>query len=181
MNTSIKEPPPEQKLANIKLVIFDVDGVMTSGGISYNSDNQEIKTFNVKDGLGIKLLRKAGIETAIITGRNSVIVERRANELGIEHLIQGRDDKLQASLELSKKLNIGLEQTAYMGDDLPDLSAIQSVGFGITVADAIPIVIEHADYVCNKNGGEGAVREACEYILERQKKLTELTQPYLKQ
>ncbi len=163
----------------IELVIFDVDGVMSDGKITYTNEGMEIKSFNVKDGLGIKLLQRSGIKTAIITGRKSDIVALRAKELGIHHLLQQREDKLSASLELSKQLGIPTEKIAYMGDDLPDLSAIKYLGFGITVANAHHLVKEQADYICQKDGGDGAVREACEYILEAQNKLDGILKSYM--
>lgn len=177
-------PQYDEKLAlaeKIELVIFDVDGIMSDGKITYTNDGIEIKSFNVKDGLGIKLLHKSGIKTAIITGRKSKIVALRAKELGIQHLLQQRDDKLSASLELSQELGIPPEHIAFMGDDLPDLSAIKHLGLGITVANAHEFVKQHADYVCKANGGDGAVREACEYILEAQKRLADIFKSYLEQ
>lgn len=163
----------------IRLVIFDVDGVMTDGAIIYASDGSEIKHFNVQDGLGIKLLHKANIQTAIITGRNSTIVEKRATELGIHHLMQGRDDKLAASLELISTLKLNRDEVAYMGDDLPDVGAIEHLGLGIAVANAVDTVKQHANYVCTHRGGRAAVREACEFILSAQGKLEGLIEAYL--
>lgn len=165
----------------IELVIFDVDGIMSDGKITYTHDGTEIKSFNVKDGLGIKMLHQAGIKTAIITGRKSEIVALRAKELGIQHLLQQREDKLAASLELSQELGIPSAHIAFMGDDLPDLSAIKHLGLGITVANAHELVKEHADYICKENGGDGAVREACEYILHAKKKLADIFKSYLEQ
>lgn len=165
--------------AKIKLVIFDVDGVMTDSKITYTNEGTEIKSFNVKDGLGIKMLHQHGIHTAIITGRQSEIVKKRAHELGIKHLIQKRDDKFSASIELSKTMDIPLEQIAYMGDDLPDLAAIKQLGLGIAVANAHSLLKQHADYICQKAGGDGAVREACEFILEAQGKLSSVFDNYL--
>lgn len=164
----------------VKAIIFDIDGIMTDGKLTYTDANEEIKSFNVKDGLGIKLLQQAGIQVAIITGRQSAIVSKRAAELNIELLIQGREDKLQASLELSKQLNLDIEAIAYMGDDLPDLSAIITLGFGITVNDAVTLVKKHADYICTDAGGQGAVREACEFILDAQGRLESIYQNYTK-
>lgn len=166
--------------SKIKAIIFDIDGIMTDGKITYTDTGEEIKSFNVKDGLGIKLLQGAGIQVAIITGRQSAIVSKRAAELNIELLIQGREDKLQASLELSEQLNLDNETIAYMGDDLPDLPAIIALGFGITVKDAVALVQNHADYICTASGGQGAVREACEFILEAQGRLESIHQDYTK-
>lgn len=166
------------KAAIIKLIIFDVDGVMTDGRIIYSSSGEELKFFHVKDGLGIKLLIQAGIQTAIITGRNSTLVKKRSDELGIQNLIQGRDDKLNAMQELLSKLNVSKESTAYMGDDLPDLAAIQYAGLGISVNDAADYVKAQADFVTQSRGGQGAVREACEFILSSQNKLNTLIEHY---
>ncbi len=116
--------------AAIRLLVLDVDGVMTDGRIYYSSTGEELKAFNIRDGLGIKLLQRAGIEVAIITGRTSPMVERRAGELGISRVVQGREDKQLALRELSGELGIPLEHCAYMGDDLPDLGAIRSAGLG---------------------------------------------------
>lgn len=166
------------KASLIKLIIFDVDGIMSDGRIVYSSNGEELKFFHVQDGLGIKLVQKAGIQTAIITGRSSTLLKKRADELGIQNLIQGRDDKLSATKELLSKLNISAEAAAYMGDDLPDLAAIQYVGLGLSVSDASEYVTTHADFVTIAKGGHGAVREACEFILSAQNKLKPLIESY---
>ncbi|MBV1921977.1 MAG: HAD hydrolase family protein, partial [Pseudomonadales bacterium] len=127
--------------ANIKLVVFDVDGVMTDGRLYFTSLGDEIKAFNVKDGLGIKWLHDNEIQTAVITGRSSELVKKRVTDLGIHHLQQGREDKVVALKELLSTLDITSNEVAYMGDDLPDLAAIRYVGLGATVADALPIVV----------------------------------------
>jgi 3-deoxy-D-manno-octulosonate 8-phosphate phosphatase (KDO 8-P phosphatase) len=157
--------PTENRAAVVRLLALDVDGVLTDGLIYYGNSGEELKTFNIKDGLGIKLLQKAGVRVAIITGRQSQIVTRRARELGIEDVIQGRDDKRQALLELCQHHGIGIEECAYMGDDLPDLGAITVAGLGMTVADASDAVRDAAQWRSRFNGGCGAVREACEFIL----------------
>ncbi len=163
----------------IKLLVLDVDGVMTDGRLLYTSAGEEIKAFNILDGLGIKLAQRGGIQVAVITGRRSAMVERRAKELGIEHLIQGREDKHAALDELLAQLGLSLAQTAYMGDDLPDLGAIRRVGLGMCVANAHPLLAEHARYQTHKPGGAGAVREVCELILKAQGTLDALLQEYL--
>jgi 3-deoxy-D-manno-octulosonate 8-phosphate phosphatase (KDO 8-P phosphatase) len=150
----------------LQLLALDVDGVLTDGRITYSSAGEELKSFNIKDGLGIKLMQRAGVEVVIITGRRSSIVERRAQELGINRLIQGREDKLLALRELCGERNLSLEQCAYMGDDLPDLGAIRAAGLGLTVADACSAVLQAADWCASRPGGAGAVREACEALLE---------------
>jgi 3-deoxy-D-manno-octulosonate 8-phosphate phosphatase (KDO 8-P phosphatase) len=155
----------ENRAAVVRLLALDVDGVLTDGLIYYGNSGEELKTFNIKDGLGIKLLQKAGIKVAIITGRQSQIVARRAQELGIEDVVQGREDKRQALLELCQRHGIRMEECAYMGDDLPDLGAITLAGLGMTVADASAAVRDAAQWRSRFNGGGGAVREACEFIL----------------
>jgi 3-deoxy-D-manno-octulosonate 8-phosphate phosphatase (KDO 8-P phosphatase) len=149
----------------VRLLALDVDGVLTDGLIYYGNAGEELKAFNIKDGLGIKLLQKAGVRVAIITGRQSQIVARRALELGIEDVVQGREDKRQALIELCQRHGIRMEECAYMGDDLPDLAAITSAGLGMTVADASAAVRDAAHWRSRFNGGGGAVREACEFIL----------------
>jgi len=150
---------------SIKLLALDVDGVLTDGRIYYGNSGEELKAFNIKDGLGIKLLQRAGVAVAIITGRQSAIVSRRAGELGISEIIQGREDKREALAELCERIGLSLTDCAYMGDDLPDLAAIRSVGLGLTVADAASCIREAAHWCSSRNGGDGAVREACELIL----------------
>jgi 3-deoxy-D-manno-octulosonate 8-phosphate phosphatase (KDO 8-P phosphatase) len=155
----------------ISLLVLDVDGVLSDGRLLYDDNGGESKAFYTADGLGIKLLQQQGVKVAIITGRSSPVVERRAQELGIDHLVQGREDKLVALTTLASSLELTLEQIAYMGDDLPDLSAIQACGLGMTVADGDEFVAEHADWRSQRRGGRGAVREACEFILHAQGKL----------
>jgi 3-deoxy-D-manno-octulosonate 8-phosphate phosphatase (KDO 8-P phosphatase) len=169
-----------EKACQIKLLVLDVDGVLSDGRLHYGNDGEESKAFCTADGLGIKMLQAQGIKVAIITGRNSDIVARRARELGIAHLIQGRDDKLQALHELVQTLDLELSHVAYMGDDLPDLSAIQAAALGMTVADGDEFVASHADWRSQRPGGRGAVREACEFILQAQDKLKAVRCGYLK-
>jgi len=153
------------RAAAARLLALDVDGVLTDGRIYYGNEGEELKAFNIRDGLGIKLLQESGVKVAIITGRQSEIVARRARELGIEEVVQGRDDKRQALFELCRRHDLGIEECIYMGDDLPDLSAIVAAGLGMTVADAGAAVRRAADWVSEAGGGCGAVREACEFIL----------------
>jgi 3-deoxy-D-manno-octulosonate 8-phosphate phosphatase (KDO 8-P phosphatase) len=154
-----------QRAVGIRLLALDVDGVLTDGTIYYGNAGEELKAFNIKDGLGIKLLQRAGVTVAIITGRQSDIVSRRARELGITEIVQGREDKREALLELCAKLGLSLSDCAYMGDDLPDLGAIAATGLGLTVADAAAAVAAAAHWQSSVPGGRGAVREACEFIL----------------
>jgi 3-deoxy-D-manno-octulosonate 8-phosphate phosphatase (KDO 8-P phosphatase) len=156
----------KQKLAQIELLVLDVDGVLSDGKVYYSNTGDELKNFNIKDGLGIKLAQKYGIEIAIITGRESEIVARRARELGIEHLYQGKTDKRQVFASLIDKLRLSDEQVAHMGDDLPDIPLMLRAGLGLTVADAHPVVVEHADWQSQYCGGGGAVREAIDLLLD---------------
>jgi len=163
---------------NIKLLLLDVDGVLTDGKLYYGNSGEELKAFNIQDGLGIKLLQQGGIQVGIITGRVSTLLQRRADELGINPVIQGREDKLIALRELLKSQNLDLHQIAFMGDDLPDLSAINSVGLGITVANASSTLAAKADWQTLRSGGDGAVREAAEMILKAQGKFDTLVERF---
>ncbi len=154
-----------KKAAKIKLLVLDVDGVLTDGKIWLTNDNEEYKSFHTQDGLGLKRLQKSEVTIAIISGRSSKVVAMRMQELGIEHVHQGVRDKLPLFQQLLKKLNLTNEQTAYVGDDLPDLPIMQQVGLSIAVANATDAIKQHASWITHKNGGEGAVREACELIL----------------
>jgi 3-deoxy-D-manno-octulosonate 8-phosphate phosphatase (KDO 8-P phosphatase) len=158
----------QDQIKNIKLLALDVDGVLTDGKLYFSHDGEFGKTFHSLDGHGLKMLMQQGIKTAIITGRTSQIVIKRATELGIMHLMQGREDKLVALKELSDELTLPLSDIAYMGDDLPDLGAVIHCGLGLAPANACAAVRDHADYVCSNNGGDGAVREVCELILREQ-------------
>lgn len=168
-----------EKARGVRLLVLDVDGVLTDGRLWYGNDNEELKAFNIQDGLGIKLLMRAGIDVAIITGRSSALVARRGAELGMRRVIQGREDKLVALRELCSELNIGLDEIAYMGDDLPDLSAIRAVGLGITVANGRAVIAEHALYTTERSGGDGAVREICDLLLQAQDKYDAIVERYL--
>lgn len=163
----------------IRLAIFDVDGVLTDGKLYFLVDGSEFKTFNTLDGHGIKMLIASGVRTAIITGRDTPVVERRARNLGIQHLYQGREDKLAVLDELLGELGLGYEQVAYLGDDLPDLPVIRRVGLGMAVASADPFVRQHAHGVTGARGGEGAAREFCELIMRAQGTLEAAQGAYL--
>lgn len=169
----------QEKAVAVKIAVFDVDGVMTDGGLYFTSAGDELKRFNVQDGLGLKWLMQSGIEVAIITGRTSELVRRRARDLGIDTLIQGREDKCAALKELLATKGLTATEVAYLGDDLPDLSAIRFAGVGGTVANATALVRTHADWIAEKRGGDGAVREFCEFLLEAQDKLAALQARYL--
>lgn len=171
-------PLPQAQARRLRLLALDVDGVLTDGRIIYGNEGEELKAFNIKDGVGIKALQHSGIRVALITGRRSAIVERRARELGIGSVVQGREDKLQALRELCAALDVELTDCAYMGDDLPDLAAIEAAGLGLTVADACRAVRHAADWCSALPGGAGAVREACDAVLEARDQLAALEAGY---
>ena len=152
----------------LKLMIFDVDGVMTDGTLYYSERGEELKAFNVQDGHGIKMLRQYGVEVALITARRSRAVELRAAKLGIAHLYQGVEDKRSAYAVLLAQLGLAAEQSGYMGDDLLDLPLITRCGFAATVPAAPQALKDRAHYLARAGGGHGAVREVCEFILRAQ-------------
>jgi 3-deoxy-D-manno-octulosonate 8-phosphate phosphatase (KDO 8-P phosphatase) len=152
---------------NVKYLVLDADGVLTDSRITYTDDGREAKSFNVKDGHGIKLLMRAGIGVAIITGRLSPALEHRARDLGIEHLVQGAKDKKAALLEFSRKVQVEPGEMAYMGDDVVDLPAMAMCALSFAPCDAMPMVKDRADVVTLLPGGHGAVREAVEILLKR--------------
>lgn len=168
-----------EKARAVRLLVLDVDGVLTDGRLYFSEDGQELKTFDTQDGHGIKMLQQAGIQCAIITGRNTQLVARRAANLGIKHLLQGREDKGVALRALSQELTIPLDEIAYVGDDWPDLPAIRMAGLGVAVANAHQEVRRHADLVTTARGGRGAVREVCDLILEAQGLYQQALAPYL--
>lgn len=178
MSTHINEEI-RTKASNIKLVGLDVDGVLSDGKITFSAQGDELKSFCTLDGHGIKLLQANDIAVAIITGRNSPLVAKRARDLGIQHLVQGREDKKTALDDIRKALDLDWEQCAYMGDDLPDLSAINTCGLGITVPNAHNFVKSHADFCTATSGGQGAVREACDMILDAKGLLDEIHADFL--
>ncbi|QAV23588.1 3-deoxy-manno-octulosonate-8-phosphatase KdsC [Proteus hauseri] len=162
-----------KKAEKVQLLICDVDGVMSDGLIYMGNNGEELKAFNVRDGYGIRCLLTSGIEVAIITGRQSKLLEDRAKTLGITYLYQGQHNKLLAYQQLLDTLNLKSEQTAYIGDDLIDLPVMEKVGLSVAVADAHPLLIPRANYVTRIAGGRGAVREMCDLILLAQGRLDE--------
>ncbi len=154
------------KLKKIKLLLLDVDGVLTDGGIIYNDNGSETKVFNVKDGLGIRLLIKAGIHLGIVTGRRSNALYSRCKDLGIKIIYDGVGNKIDVLDELLDQTGVSAEEVAFIGDDLPDLAMMKMVGLSIAVGDAHKSIIDTADMVTSAKGGHGAVREACEAILK---------------
>ena len=163
---------------NIKLVLLDVDGVLTDGRLYYGNSGEELKAFDIQDGLGIKLLQEGGVKVGIITGRRSALLQRRAEELAISPLVQGREDKWLALNEMMENLGVSLEEIAFVGDDLPDLAVIKRVGLGITPANGSHIVASQADWQTKNSGGDGAVREVAELILSAQDKLESILAAY---
>jgi 3-deoxy-D-manno-octulosonate 8-phosphate phosphatase (KDO 8-P phosphatase) len=160
----------EERAKRIKLIVFDIDGVMTNGGLMLGDDGLESKVFHSQDGLGLKLLKNTGIQMGIVTGRNSQVVIKRAANIGVkpEHIYQGVEDKLEAFDDLIKKLNLSYETSAFMGDDVIDLPPMRRSGLGVTVPHAMPLVKEHAHYITTREAGFGAVRELCEIIMKAQ-------------
>jgi 3-deoxy-D-manno-octulosonate 8-phosphate phosphatase (KDO 8-P phosphatase) len=163
----------------IRLIAFDVDGVLTDGGLYFSDSGEEFKRFNTLDGHGLKMLRASGVEIAIITGRTSRCVAARAQNLGIKHVFQGVERKLDAMVDLLNELKLSRDVAAYMGDDVVDLTVMRHVGLAISVPDAPSIVRKHSHYVTKRAGGHGAVREACELIMSAQGTLDAQLAPYL--
>lgn len=169
----------ESRGKKIKLLVLDVDGVLSDGRIIFGHDGELMKNFNSQDGLGITVAHKAGIRTAIITGRESQIVHLRGSELKIADIYQGAMNKVEALLELIAKYNVTLEEVAYVGDDLNDLPVIVRVGLACAVANAVPEVKNYAHLVTDHYGGQGAVREVIEFILKTQGKWESIVQAYI--
>ncbi|SMC83593.1 3-deoxy-D-manno-octulosonate 8-phosphate phosphatase (KDO 8-P phosphatase) [Desulfocicer vacuolatum DSM 3385] len=157
---------PTDKMADIQLLLLDVDGVLTDGSVIYADTGAEIKTFNVRDGLGLRLLMKAGVQVGIITGRQSRALDMRCRDLGIDLVFQGVKDKLRVFNTILAKTKISAGLTAFMGDDLPDLSVYNAVGLFLTVSDAPFDLLSRAHGITTAGGGHGAVREVCEEILK---------------
>jgi len=157
-----------ERARRVRLAVFDVDGVLTDGRVVLGDDGYEYKAFHTHDGLGMRLLQDSGVDLAIITGRTSTVVSRRAEELRIRQLMQGRSDKAAALAELLDRLGIEAEAAAYVGDDVVDLPAMQRVGLGIAVGSATPMTRAYADYVTCAHGGGGAAREVAELIMAAQ-------------
>lgn len=168
-----------QKAAQIRLMIFDVDGILTDGSLHFGPEGEMMKTFNVLDGQGIKLLQEAGIITAIISARQSPIVKKRATDLGIEHILLGIHDKKSAFLTLISELNISHNHSGFIGDDIIDLSVLNLVGFSASVPNGHIEVKSRVDYITNVNGGHGAARELCDFILKAQNKYEHILSRYL--
>lgn len=180
MAADVMTPALIARVQKIKLIAFDVDGVMTDGTLFLADDGQEYKGFNSLDGHGLKMLRASGVQLAIITGRNSRVVEYRAKNLGIEIVHQGAHDKLEVYEALCRELDIAFEATAYMGDDVVDLPVMRRAGLAITVPAAPDLVRAYSHYITTREAGRGAVREACEFLMRAQGTLDAALAPYLK-
>lgn len=159
------------KAKNIKLFVCDIDGVFSDGRIYLGNDGEELKAFHTKDGYGIKALGASGVDVAVITGRQSNIVQTRMTALNVKHIIQGEENKLPALKALIEKYQLTAEQVAYIGDDMPDYPCMEYVGLSIAVNDAHPAILSLADHVTTIKGGFGAVREICDIIMQSQNSL----------
>jgi len=168
----------DQRCQAVRLILSDVDGVLTDGGVILDNRGIETKTFHIRDGTGIKIWRRAGYRFGLVTGRNSHIVQLRAAELDVEIVRQGVDDKLRVVKQIIDELGLAPESACYIGDDLPDLPVIRSVGLGVAVADAAEEVRREAHYTTSVAGGKGAVREAIEMILKNQRRWDDLILKY---
>ena len=168
-----------EKAARIRLVIFDVDGVLTDGSLYLGDDGQEYKAFNSLDGHGMKMLQDTGVQIGIITGRSSEVVRIRMKSLGITHVYQGRREKLPAYQDLKQKLELEDEQIADVGDDVVDLPAMTRVGLAIAVQDAHTFTKQHAHWITPTTGGHGAARDVCELLMSAQGKLQDMLDHYL--
>jgi len=157
-----------RRARQVRLALFDVDGVMTDGRLFISESGESFKAFNILDGLGLKLLKSSGVSTGILTGRSSASVKARASELAIDHLIQGAEDKLGAFSRLRTQLGLEESEVCYMGDDLPDLPVLRRCGLAIVPPNAVQQLREQAHFVTRTSAGHGAVREACELIMQAQ-------------
>jgi 3-deoxy-D-manno-octulosonate 8-phosphate phosphatase (KDO 8-P phosphatase) len=164
---------------NVKLVVFDVDGVLTDGAIIWQDQGWDAKVFDVKDGFGILLLRRAGIEVGFVTGRTSVAVEQRAKDLGVHFVVQGADDKVSALRDIMLKAGVREDETAFVGDDLNDLAVLRRVGFSAAPADAIAEVKTVVELVTKAPGGKGCAREVAERVLKAQHRWNGIVEKYL--
>ena len=169
----------KERYRRVQLILSDVDGVLTDGGILYDNQGVELKQFHIRDGLGIRLWQRAGFKFGIVTGRTSHIVKVRAAELGIDLIRQGFEQKWPATLEILQSLQLTPEQACFIGDDLPDLPVISRIGLGVAVADAAPELRAIAHCTTKAKGGHGAVRELVELILKAQNRWDSVVEKYL--
>lgn len=167
------------RAARVRLLVFDVDGVLTNGSLYLGDDGREYKAFHSRDGHGMKMLMDSGVQIAIITGRESEVVRCRMADLGVRHVLQGRTDKAAAFQRLLDELHVDAEDTAYVGDDVVDLPAMRRAGLAIAVRDAHPLVVRNAHWVSAVKGGRGAAREVCELIMDARGTLDEQLSRFL--
>jgi 3-deoxy-D-manno-octulosonate 8-phosphate phosphatase (KDO 8-P phosphatase) len=172
------EPAVIEKARKVRLLALDVDGVLTDGRLYFDQTGQEMKAFSTRDGMGIKALQRSGIKVALVTGRQSHIVNRRAEELGIELVVQGSHDKWKSMQALLSGARLSATEVCFAGDDWMDVAVMSRVGFAVTVADADPWVREQADWVTAEAGGHGAIRSLCNLILAAQGKIEPLLREY---
>jgi len=158
----------EERAKRIKIAVFDVDGVLTNGGLMLGDDGLEYKIFHSQDGLGMKMLKNTGLRMAYITGRTSKLVLKRAENTGVDIIYQGIDDKLEALMDLVEKQGVSLDECLFMGDDVIDIPPMRRAGLAITVPHAMPLVKEYAHYTTERQAGFGAVREVCELLMKAQ-------------
>jgi 3-deoxy-D-manno-octulosonate 8-phosphate phosphatase (KDO 8-P phosphatase) len=170
----------EQRAKKIKVVMFDIDGVMTNGGLMLGDDGLEYKNFHSQDGLGLKLLHNTGVRMAIVTGRTSNVVIKRAENIKIKQIYQGVENKLEAFEELLHDFNVQADECAFMGDDVVDLPPMRRAGLAVTVPHAMPLVKQYSHYITAKEAGHGAVRELCELIMKAQNTFDAQMAPFLK-
>ena len=168
-----------EKAKNIELVIFDIDGVMTDGGLFFDNNGEEYKAFNSLDGHGLRMLQECGVKVAVITGRQSELVKHRMHDLGVNLLYQGYRDKTPAFEKLLKEVQLQKDQITYVGDDVVDLPIMSQLNFSIAVQNAHPFVKQHAHWITDRSGGRGAVRDVCEFILEAKGLLNDKLHSYL--
>jgi len=173
MKKSVKE-----KLKRIRMLMLDIDGVMTDGRIIMDDEGRELKNFNVRDGHGLKVMQRYGIKVAIITGRQSNLVRHRAKDLDIKDVYQKVFNKKEVFEKILKKHKLSPDETAFIGDDIVDIPVLKRVGFSVAVADAVDVVKKQVDYITSHKGGKGAVREVCEMILKAQEKWPEIAARY---
>ena len=173
------DPELRERASRIKLLLLDVDGVLTDGRLYFGNQGEEFKSFSTLDGQGIKALQKSGVKVGIITGRTSNLVARRASDLGIEILVQGREDKWEALQEILREHPFALDEIAFMGDDWPDLTVMTRVGLAFTVANAHFSVAARSHWQSRERGGEGAVRSACDLIMQAQGTFESILATYL--
>jgi 3-deoxy-D-manno-octulosonate 8-phosphate phosphatase (KDO 8-P phosphatase) len=168
----------KEKLKNIKMLILDVDGVMTDGRVIMDDSGREIKHFDVRDGHGIKLIARYGIKVVLLTGRQSEVVLHRAHDLGIKEIYQKVFNKKEVFVKILRKNKLDAAEAAFIGDDIIDIPVLKAAGFSAAVADALDVVKKSVDYVTQNKGGRGAVREVCEMILRAQGKWPEIAAKY---